>query len=99
MSQGYQFALVVGGVVLLMAPVRNWLSRRHERRADQYALDLTKNPEALASSLRRLGAQTLAEERPSRLVKWFFYTHPPLADRAETARSARTEDVSSGQAL
>ena len=92
-------ALVAGGVVLVMAPVRNCLSRRHERRADRYALDLTKNPEALASSLRRLEAQALAEERPSRLVEWLFYTHPPLADRAARARSARTVDVSSGQAF
>ena len=68
--------VVAGAVVTILAPVRNVLSRRHERLADQYALELTKNPTALVSSLRRFGEQTLAEERPSRLVEWLFYTHP-----------------------
>ena len=84
--------LVGGAVVMVLAPVRNVMSRRHERRADQYALELTKNPAALVSSLRRFGEQTLAEERPSRLVEWLFYTHPPMADRLSAARAA-TEDA------
>ena len=84
--------LVGGAVIMVLAPVRNVMSRRHERRADQYALQLTQNPAALVSSLRRLGEQTLAEERPSRLVEWLFYTHPPMADRLAAARAA-TEDV------
>ena len=84
--------MVAGGVVGLLAPVSNVLSRWHERRADRYALDVTNNPEALASSLRRLGEQTLAEEHPSRLVTWLFYTHPPLANRAATG-AVRSDDA------
>ena len=70
--------LIGGAVVMAVAPVRNVMSRQHERRADQYVLELTKNPAALVSSLRRFGEQTLAEERPSRVVEWLFYTHPPI---------------------
>lgn len=54
--------LVGGAVVMALAPVRNVMSRRHERRADRYALELIGNPAALVSSLRRFGEQTLAEE-------------------------------------
>ena len=36
---------------MLLGPVTNWMSRRHERRADQYALEVTGNPGALASGL------------------------------------------------
>ena len=79
---------VAGGVVLLLAPIRQGMSRRHEFQADRYALRMTRNPEALASSLRRLAEQTLAEERPSRLVQWLFYSHPPTADRLAAARAA-----------
>lgn len=85
--------VVAGAVVTILAPVRNVLSRRHERLAGQYALELTKNPTALVSSLRRFGEQTLAEERPSRLVEWLFYTHPPMADRMSAARAAAENAV------
>ena len=84
--------LIGGAVVMVLAPVRNVMSRQHERRADQYALAMTRNPAALVSSLRRFGEQTLAEERPSRVVEWLFYTHPPMADRLSAARAA-TEDT------
>ena len=83
------FVLAAGSVVMLLAPVTNLMSRSHEeRRADQYALEVTGNLEALASALRRLAAQRLAEERPSRLVEWLFYSHPPLSDRLAAARRA-----------
>ena len=82
------FVLAAGSVVMLLAPVANWMSRRHERRADEYALEVTGNPGALASGLRRLAAQRLAEERPSRLIEWLFYSHPPLSDRLAAARRA-----------
>ena len=81
--------LAAGAVVLLLAPITNLISRRHERRADRFALDVTGNPGALASGLRRAAAQYLAEERPSRLVEWLCCSHPPLSDRLAEARSVR----------
>jgi len=51
-----------------------------------FALDLTRNPAAFISAMRRLGAQNLAEEHPSRLVQWLFYSHPPLNERIAAAR-------------
>ena len=80
--------LAGGGALLLLAPVTNLISRRLERRADRYALDLTGKPEALASGLRRLAAQSLAEERPSRITAWLSYSHPPWSDRLVAAQAA-----------
>jgi STE24 endopeptidase len=77
--------LAAGGVSLLLMPAALALSRSHERRADRFALDLTRNPSAFASAMRRLGAQNLAEERPSRVVQWLFYSHPPLEERLDAA--------------
>jgi hypothetical protein len=37
--------------------------------------------------MKRLGAQNLAEEAPSRLVEWLFYTHPPVAARVAQAET------------
>jgi STE24 endopeptidase len=80
--------LFLTAVVVSMsaAPILNALSRHNERRADGYALNLTGRPEAFVSAMRRLAAQNLAEERPSRLTLWFFHSHPPIEERIERAR-------------
>ncbi len=85
---GLPVILVAGALVALaFRPASNALSRAHERRADRYALEMTRNPPAFVTAMQRLGAQNLAEERPSRLVEVFFYTHPPMAARIAAARA------------
>jgi glycerophosphoryl diester phosphodiesterase/Zn-dependent protease with chaperone function len=84
---GLPLLLLVGGVCsFLFLPVANALSRRHERRADRFALDMTHQPEAFISAMKRLSQQNMAEEHPSRLVQWLFYSHPPIRQRIEAAR-------------
>ena len=80
--------LGAAGVVVLAAPLGHALSRHHERRADLFAIRVTRNPTAFVSSLRRLGAQNLVEERPSRLVELLCHAHPPLHRRLAVARLA-----------
>ena len=83
---GLPILVLAGGAVsLALMPMANALSRAHERRADRYALDLTRNAPAFMTAMKRLGAQNLAEERPSRLVEVLFYTHPPLNARIDAA--------------
>ena len=77
--------LAAGAVSLALLPLANAFSRAHERRADRYALDMTKNAGAFVSAMKRLAAQNLAEERPSRLVELLFYSHPPMAARIDAA--------------
>jgi STE24 endopeptidase len=79
-------ASTLGVCGLLSAPFLLATSRRHERRADRFALDLTSNSDAFVSAMRRLGAQNMADEEPSRLVEWLFHSHPPLAHRIAFAR-------------
>jgi STE24 endopeptidase len=84
---GLPLLLLVGGACsFLLMPVANALSRSHERRADRYALDTTRLPDAFISAMKRLSQQNLAEEHPSRLVQWLFYSHPPIRDRIDAAR-------------
>jgi STE24 endopeptidase len=78
--------LTAGAVSLVTVPAAHALSRRYERAADQFALKLTRNPTAFISAMRRLAAQNLAEEHPSRLVKWLFYSHPPIRERVAAAQ-------------
>lgn len=79
--------LALGTVSVALAPLANAFSRSHERRADRYALRMTRNAAAFSSAMKRLAAQNLAEERPSRLVEVLFYTHPPIAARIAAAQA------------
>jgi len=79
--------LVAGAVSLVMVPVAHAMSRAFERSADRFALDLTRNPGAFVSAMRRLGAQNLAEEHPSKIVQWLFYSHPPVRERIAAAQA------------
>ena len=91
---------VIVGVGFLMSlavnPALNAISRRKERRADEFALALTAQPAAFMTAMRRLASQNLAEERPSRAALWLFYTHPPLDQRIEHARSFESESAGAG---
>jgi len=78
--------LTAGAVSLVMVPAAHAMSRHYERRADRFALDLTRNPAAFISAMRRLAAQNLAEEHPSKLVEWLFYSHPPIRERVAAAQ-------------
>jgi STE24 endopeptidase len=79
--------LAAGAVSVVMLPAAHAMSRGYERRADRFALDLTKNPAAFVSAMRRLGAQNLAEEDPSKVTQWLFYSHPPIRERIAAAQA------------
>ncbi len=57
------------------------LSRRQEREADDFAVQLTNNPEALATALIKMGRDNLSNLHPHPLYAAFHYSHPPLAKR------------------
>jgi STE24 endopeptidase len=79
--------LAAGAVSLAMVPAAHAMSRGFERKADRFALSLTRNPGAFISAMRRLGAQNLAEENPSRIVQWLFHSHPPVRERIAAAEA------------
>jgi STE24 endopeptidase len=90
---GLPLLLLVGGVCsFVFMPLANAMSRAHERRADRYALETTRQPAAFISAMRRLSQQNLAEENPSRVVQWLFYSHPPIKERIGFAVRWRTEE-------
>ena len=78
--------LAAGAVSLTLTPLGTAWSRHTERRADRFALALTGRQDAFISAMRRLAAQNLAEPDPSRLVRWFFHTHPTIEERIADAR-------------
>jgi len=85
--------LAAGAVSIVFLPVANALSRSHERRADRYALTLTGNADAFVTAMKRLAAQNLAEEQPSRLVEWLLHSHPSTQSRIDAARRWAAGDL------
>jgi STE24 endopeptidase len=81
--------LSAGAVSVAMVPLAYAMTRTFERRADRFALRLTRNPRAFVSAMRRLSAQNLADENPSKIVEWLFYSHPPIRERIAAAESFR----------
>jgi STE24 endopeptidase len=79
--------LAAGAVSVVTLPAANALSRAHERRADRFALTLTGNASAFISAMRRLASQNLADEEPSAIVKWLFYSHPATRERIAFAQA------------
>jgi STE24 endopeptidase len=71
---------------LLALPLANAMSRAQERAADRYALTATRNVDAFVTAMKRLSQQNLAEEYPSPIVRWLFYSHPPIRERIDAAK-------------
>jgi STE24 endopeptidase len=83
---------VIGAVVWLvstmLSPIGYAISRAQERRADAFAIEMTGNPAAFLTSMRRLAASNLVEERPSRLTR-LLSSHPSIHDRMSAAAASR----------
>ena len=82
-----------GAFATLISPFQLWHSRNVETRTDAYAVCLTHNATAFASGMERLMRQNLDDPYPSRLVTWFFRSHPPTGKRIEAALLAAEEQA------
>lgn len=85
------FALTAGLFGLITLPVNNAYSRWREARADHYALEATRNPQAFANAMTRLANQNLAEADPEPWIVFLLYSHPPIRDRVAMAAKFQTQ--------
>jgi STE24 endopeptidase len=76
----------------LVSPAGAAFSRRLERAADAYAVEITGEGERYAETFERLVAQNLMELRPPRLWHALTASHPMPAERIATARGAGVPD-------
>lgn len=80
-------ALYAGIASAVLGPLELWASRRRERSADRFALELTWNPQAFASAMVKLHDKNLGVAHPRWIEVWLFYSHPPGRDRVDFARA------------
>jgi STE24 endopeptidase len=72
-----------------LAPLASFVSRRHEREADDFAVRLTGSPEALAGAFVKLARNNLANLHPHPWYAAFYYSHPPLPERVARLLGSR----------
>ncbi|HXI58788.1 MAG TPA: M48 family metallopeptidase [Polyangia bacterium] len=74
---------------LLISPAALALSRYHERQADRFGLDLTRDNHAAGTAFITLQRQNLAVPRPGLLYKIFRASHPPIGERVDFINAYR----------
>jgi STE24 endopeptidase len=75
--------------LLIVTPLMNALSRFHERQADRYALEATRDPDAFMRAMAGLANRNLSNAYPDPLIKWMYYSHPPVGERLKMAERFR----------
>lgn len=75
------FSIFWSKLLFFLRPVGAGMSRQFERSADEFASKITKNPEPLATALKKLGSHNLSNLNPHPFYVWFNYSHPPLLER------------------
>jgi STE24 endopeptidase len=78
--------LVLWVLELGALPFETWLSRRWERTADRFALELTGDGEAFEQMQRRLALANLSDLDPPPLLYALLFTHPTPPERIAAAR-------------
>ena len=78
--------LVLGLLQLAALPLVAAVSRRWERAADRFALELTRDPAAFESLFRRFAIMNVSDLDPPRAVRILLGTHPTVPERIATVR-------------
>ena len=84
--------LLLQFLLFFSSPAINWYSRMQEHAADVYGLEVThgvlpNSQEAAAQSFQKMGDIDLADPNPSKFIRFWLYSHPPLAERLEFAHN------------
>jgi STE24 endopeptidase len=82
--------LILTAILFLASPIYCGISRYYEHQADQYGLELTYGilPDPNESAVRSfeiLGKKDLSDPAPNPFIRFWLFTHPPLAERIRFA--------------
>jgi STE24 endopeptidase len=90
----FPLLLLLGSVVSIIAtPAVLAFSRYQEHEADRFAIELTRNNYAGATTFVRLQQENLSVPRPGSIFKFWRGSHPSLGDRVDFANRYRPWDT------
>ena len=70
-------------ISFFISPVGMAISRKFEREADDYSLEILKTATPLITALKKMAKENLSNLTPHPLYVWFNYSHPPLLQRIQ----------------
>ncbi len=74
-----------------LQPLYLALSRRFEKEADIFAVNMLGSPDAMVGAMKRLAADNLSNLNPHPLYVWFHYSHPPVVERVADLQKINCE--------
>ncbi|MQY74650.1 MAG: M48 family metalloprotease [Clostridia bacterium] len=78
--------LLVSILSFLSLPVQNSISRTFERQADNFALQVTEDPDIHISLMGGLANSNLSNVSPHWYIRYFLYSHTTIMERTEAAK-------------
>ncbi len=82
----------LGSVVAFpLTPLGAAWSRRDERQADRFAVELSGRARELADALAKLARENLSNLHPHPWYAKFYYSHPPVTERIRNLREAASQ--------
>ncbi len=80
-------AVIAAVYSFFTSPLSAGISRKFEFEADRFAIDTTRDPDSLESTMKKLAEQNLADDEPNKLLEFWTYSHPSIKRRIEAARN------------
>jgi STE24 endopeptidase len=80
-------ALLAFLYLLAVGPAVATYSRHQEAAADRFGLELTRDPEAAASSVIKFGRYDLSEYEAHPLIEFLLFSHPSVNNRVRAAQA------------
>ena len=77
------FGLLYTPIEIILGPIMQGLSRKHEYEADLWAVDTVNDHENLSNGLKKLSVDNLSNLTPHPLYVFLNYSHPPLLKRLQ----------------
>ena len=88
------FSLLFTPVEMVLNPLLQSLSRRHEFQADNFAAVTTGEPETMVTALKKLAHDNLANLTPHPFFVFLHDSHPALLARINSLRNVNSQKLS-----
>ena len=92
-AKAVALSFVLSLLVFFFTPISAIVSRRFEREADRFAVELTGTSEHLASALVKLSKDNLSNLFPHPFYAWLYYSHPPVLQRLEELKTGLEKKI------